>query len=355
MNKLELFSGTGGFSKGFSEAGFKFENTFFSEIDKHAIANYKYNFKSHHYAGSVININRNQLPGIDIISFGSPCQNFSLAGNGTGLKGEKSSLIREAIRLITELRPGVFLWENVKGTYSTNQGRDFQAILQEFTNIGGYRLEWQLLNTSWFLPQNRERIYLVGHLDGRSFPGVFPFAQDDPIFNKPQESKKRQSQAEICSTLTGYMRADDTYVQTKGLTDVIPVLTPNRKDKRQNGRRFKENGDPAFTLNCQDQQGILITGGTQKNAAQMTNRSTTLTQAMGKGGGDIPLVNNIRRLTEIECERLQGFPDNWTMFGDYEGTIKEISKTQRYKMLGNAVSVPVVKAIAERLHKCIIK
>jgi len=378
MNKLELFSGTGGFSKGFAEAGFKFENTFFSEIDKHAIANYKYNFKSHHYAGSVININAKQLQKIDIISFGSPCQDFSLAGKGAGLDGEKSSLIREAIRLIDELRPSVFVWENVKGAYSTNQGRDFQAILREFANIGNYRLEWQLLNTSWFLPQNRERIYLVGHLAGRSFPGVFPFTENDETFIRKEKDQPRAEYSTTVNTRMGYRR-DSTFIIPKkagclsaggnsgGLHSdmtVIPVLTPDRKDKKQNGRRFKENGDPTFTLNCQDQQGVLTQKESTKGNSQGSRiyETTGISTNINSGGGGMgaqtglyDIEGKIRRLTEIECERLQGFPDNWTEFGDYDGTIKEISKTQRYKMLGNAVSVPVVKAIAERLHKCLIK
>src|SRR5690606_20409723 len=121
-----------------------------SEIDKHAIANYTYNFKNAEYVGSVTDVRgrRNQA---DIITFGSPCQDFSVAGKRRGMDGERSSLIKEAIRLVTEIRPSVFIWENVKGTFSSNNGADFWAILQAFTNIGGYRLEWQLLNTNWFL------------------------------------------------------------------------------------------------------------------------------------------------------------------------------------------------------------
>ena len=116
----------------------------------------------------------------NIITFGSPCQDFSVAGKRTGLEGQRSSLIGEAIRLITECRPDIFIWENVKGVFSSNDGEDFWAVVQAFTNIGGYRLEWQLLNTAWFLPQNRERIYLIGHLaeTGGRFK-VFPIGEGD--------------------------------------------------------------------------------------------------------------------------------------------------------------------------------
>jgi DNA (cytosine-5)-methyltransferase 1 len=354
MNKVELFSGTGGFSKAFLDAGYNFEKVVFSEIDKHAIANYKYNFKNHLYGGSVIDITGNQLPRTDIISFGSPCQDFSLAGTGAGLQGKRSSLIREAIRIIAEKRPSIFIWENVKGTYSSNNGRDFQAILREFANIGGYRLEWQLLNTSWFLPQNRERIYLIGHLDGRSVPGVFPFREDDELFVKPTKTRQGQPQTQYCTTLksSGAMKADDTYIIPKnagclsgggnsgGLhshTTVIPVESNESKGLIQ---KDSTKGNSQGTR-IYDPNGI----------------SSTLNSGGGGLGGKTGLydvMGKVRRLTEIECERLQGFPDDWTKYGDYEGVIKEISRSQRYKLLGNAVSVPVVRAIAERLKRCII-
>jgi len=150
---LELFSGIGGFAKGIEEAGYVIKKHQFSEIDKHAIANYKYNFKDAEYVGSVTDV-RGEGISPDIITFGSPCQDFSLAGKQLGMEGQRSVLILEAIRIIRECKPPVFIWENVKGAFSSNDGADFWAILNAFTNIGGYRLEWQLLNTSWFLPQN---------------------------------------------------------------------------------------------------------------------------------------------------------------------------------------------------------
>ena len=173
---LDLFSGIGGFHLGLERAGFKV-SSFNSEIDKYAIEVYKYNFKQSKYVGSVTDVRGSELPRIDAITFGSPCQDFSLAGNRKGMAGERSSLILEAIRLIQECRPRFFIWENVKGTFSSNAGEDFAAILQAFTNIGGYRLEWQLLNTKWFLPQNRERVYLVGYTPKGSRGQIFPITE----------------------------------------------------------------------------------------------------------------------------------------------------------------------------------
>ena len=295
MKIIDLFSGIGGFSLGFQRAGYNFTEHYFSEIDKHAIANYKYNFPNAKHIGDITTIQPANLAGADIITFGSPCVDFSVAGRRAGLAGTKSSLIQYAIALIAEIRPSVFIWENVKGTFSSNAGADFWAIIQAFANIGGYRLEWQLLNTSWVLPQNRERIYLVGHLAGRSEPGVFPIREDD-FFTT--EKAQIQSQTPICTTLkaSGSMRPEDTYIIPK--------------------------------------EANTLTGG-------------------GKSGGlhsDMTVIGGVRRLTEIECERLQGFPDNYTQYGNYNGRIRRISKTNRYKLIGNAVTVDIVELIAKRLN-----
>jgi DNA (cytosine-5)-methyltransferase 1 len=214
INHLDLFSGIGGFHLGFERAGYKV-TSFFSEIDKHAIAVYKHQFKNSTYVGSVTDLRGSDLPTIDLLTFGSPCQDFSLAGKRKGMEGERSSLILEAIRLIKECRPRVFIWENVKGTFSSNAGEDFAAILQEFAHVGGYRLEWQLLNTSWFLPQNRERIYLVGYSaePRRDWRGVFPIGESNEQTNliglnvvnsceKDVQSRRVYGQDGICRTLT---------------------------------------------------------------------------------------------------------------------------------------------------------
>ena len=294
MKIIDLFSGIGGFSLGFQRAGYNFTEHYFSEIDKHAIANYKFNFPNAKHIGDITTIQSANLAGADIITFGSPCVDFSVAGRRAGLAGTKSSLIQYAIALITCVRPSVFIWENVKGAFSSNARADFWAILQAFANIGGYRLEWQLLNTSWVLPQNRERIYLIGHLAGQSEPGVFPITEDD-FFTT--EKAQIQSQTPICTTLkaSGSMRPEDTYIIPK--------------------------------------EANTLTGG-------------------GKSGGlhsDMTVIGGVRRLTEIECERLQGFPDNYTQYGNYNGRIRRISKTNRYKLIGNAVTVDIVELIAKRL------
>ena len=273
MKLIDLFSGIGGFSLGFQRAGYNFTEHYFSEIDKHAIANYKYNFPNAKHIGDITTLHGGDFTGIDIITFGSPCQDFSTAGRREGLKGAKSSLIQHAIALIAQLRPSVFIWENVKGAFSSNAGADFWAIIQALTNIGGYTIEWQLLNTSWVLPQNRERLYLIGHLAGRSEPGVFPIREI----------------------------AKDSFKKTRNIYDYSRTILRGYKNSTSTGSFIKTKD------------------------------------------------NKIRYLTEIECERLQGFPDNWTQYGNYNGDIKPIARTQRYKLIGNAVTVDIVTMIAKRL------
>ena len=331
MKIIDLFSGIGGFALGFQKAGYQFTEHYFSEIDKHAIANYKYNFPHAKNLGDITTIRSTDLTGIDIITFGSPCQDFSLAGRKEGLKGNKSSLITHAIALIADIRPSIFLWENVKGAFSSNAGADFWKIIQAFANIGGYRLEFQLLNTKWLLPQNRERIYLIGHLTEKSFPGVFPIGENDKLLKQETRKENRKStsiKTSLARTITARyskMGSNDTYIVPKvartltsgghsgGLHSDITVIRQLKRGKNKGA-------------------DLKICPTISSNAFQENN-----------------LLNGVRRLTEIECERLQGFPDNWTQYGDYNGTIKPISKTQRYKLIGNAVTVDIVELIAKRL------
>ena len=375
ITQLDLFSGIGGFHLGFERAGYKVKS-YFSEIDKHAVAVYKNQFKDSEYVGSVIDIKGDELPNIDLITFGSPCQDFSLAGKRQGMQGERSSLILEAIRLISECRPRVFIWENVKGTFSSNSGEDFAAILQAFANIGGYRLEWQLLNTSWFLPQNRERIYLVGYstTTKRNWRGVFPIGETSQPNSELERTRKAVTK---CLTARGQEgHAGMQLINVKSATkqgyevategDSINLSQPTSKTRR--GRVGKQK---ANTLETSCNQAVVEPNYTYKKVNEtieqnrdafkegevmaldfynqsVRNESPCLTDPKHN---NIGVFNGyrIRRLTPIECERLQGFPDNHTQYGNYNGEIKEMSNTQRYKQCGNAVTVDVVQAIANKI------
>jgi DNA (cytosine-5)-methyltransferase 1 len=284
---LDLFSGLGAFPKGMLEAGFKFSSHYYSEIDKYAIANYRYNFKNAKYIGDVTKIKTKELQRPDIITFGSPCQDISNAGHKTGINGGRSKLFYDAVGIIDRLRPKVFVFENVKGLFFSNKGKDFEVVLREIANIGVYECQWQLINTAWFLPQNRERLFLIGSLRTFRIPQIFPL-------------------------LTGYKENQ----KRKALVKIV-----GRINKGQSGRVYSAEG-------C----------------------SQTLTVGHGYGNGIVKVGGRYRKLTPIECERLQGLPDDWTKYGIYENRKVEIRESQRYKLVGNAITSLVMKLIAQKIY-----
>ena len=270
----------------------------FSEIDKHATRIYRRHFPHHEPLGDITGIDARNLPDFDLLVAGFPCQAFSIAGKRGGFADTRGTLFFEIARIAREKQPPLLLLENVKGLLSHDEGRTFATILTTLDELG-YDLQWQVLNSKDFgVPQNRERVFIVGHFRGTPRPEVFPFTAPDQA--------APQLHGEISNTLTArYEGATEagTYV-------VEGELTAQRQPLRYLNRNQKAySGDYAFTVDSSQTSGI--------------------------GVGD-----QIRRLTPLECERLQGFPDGWT-----EG----ISDTQRYKCLGNTVTVNVVEAIAIRL------
>lgn len=399
LNYLDLFSGIGGFALGLQKSGIKINRHFFSEIDKFAIQAYQKHFPKSKGLGDVRTIGSfSRLGQIDLVTFGFPCQDLSVAGKGKGFDGERSSLFYEATRIIREIRPTHFIFENVKGLFSNDSGRTFEKVLQEIADIGLYDCEWQLVNTSWFLPQNRERIYFIGHIRGESCPKVFPITDNNRktdwvqrhtantltagdrsstgtyvIENQLIQKTKNNTQGKqlksirgdgrcLCAGGGGFAISTGLYIvpQDKNVK-ACPVLTPERENKRQNGRRIKDENEPAFTLTTQDRHGVLlIPEATKKSFAEIqANCGIDLTQPNSKTRRGRKMEKEchtitcqpsqfawfdgirIRKLTPMECERLQGFPNGWT-----EG----FSDHQRYKMLGNAVSVPVTEFIFKRLY-----
>jgi DNA (cytosine-5)-methyltransferase 1 len=269
------------------------------------------------------------------------------------MDGERSSLITEAIRLIKECRPSFFIWENVKGTFSSNSGEDFWAIIQAFTNIGGYRLEWQLLNTKWFLPQNRERIYLVGCLGEGSGKQIFPITE-----NSRETNELQGQQANTCTLTTRYKdsQGNGSYIIERELDEKEEIIVGDFRNDE--GFRPRKDGDSPCLATRRCSETDISTMPPIIKPTQIGN-SKKFGNAVGKHNQDaftlrsanpngVILNQSIRRLTPVECERLQGFPDNWTKNGMELG---EISDTQRYKMCGNAVTVDVVEAVAKKIKE----
>ncbi len=282
----------------------------FSENEKYCskfLANKFPNIKNY---GDATKINPDELPDFDMLCGGFPCQTFSIAGRRRGFEDTRGTLFFEIARIVKVKKPKIVFLENVKGLLNHNKGETFKVIIQTLSELG-YDVQWMVLNSKFFgVPQNRERVFIIGNLRGTTRSEILPFRESNKEdYYKVTEGesfrnwKRRDNIAHTINA--GYERtrlSHESYIARA-------ILTPDREEKRQNGRRIKNEGEEMFTLTGRDIHGIV--------------------EGM-----------KIRRLTPIECERLQGFPDNWT-----EG----FSDTQRYKMMGNAVTVNVIEAITNKL------
>lgn len=276
------------------------------------------------YANDIREVKSGDLPAADCWCFGSPCQDFSVAGKREGLDGDRSSLIREIFRLLEEQeeqnRPEWIIYENVKGMLSSNRGLDYLSILSEMDRLG-YDIEWQNINSKWFVPQNRERIYTIGHFRRFGSRKIFPITgtggknsvcQLGQLYGTEQESNpsggRVYSVNGLCPTTgAGHGMSqpqigvpcfiDMSYGAGVKLTNsartlqaryykgvnnrageisgvAIPIIDIGHIEKDQNGRRFKENGEPMFTLTAQDRHGvgIKVLGGLYTNPSPNYSR-----------------------------------------------------------------------------------
>lgn len=415
---IDLFAGVGMARMGMEQAGFKCVYT--CEFDKHKRKEYEIIHGNIPEGCDIRDVRAADIPRADVWFFGAPCQDFSLAGLRKGLGGDRSSLIGEVFRLIEEKaedKPEWLVYENVKGMLSSNNGWDFLSILLAMDGLG-YDIEWQTLNTKDFgIPQNRERVYTIGHLRKCGSKQILPITSTDGkdsntkinIIGSTDPNKKIQQRKYIygddglmgCLTATDYKEPKIVQVgrlsnsnrdnsscyrvyETDGLSPCLNTMqgggrephvlvksatmggyekatigdsinlafpnsttrrgrvgkevaqtldrscnqgvivkaciTPDRIEKRQNGRRFKEDGEPMFTLTKQDIHGVFIQDGEEYV---------------------------IRKLTPKECMRLQGVPDEYTDKLIQAG----ISDSQIYKAAGDGLSVPIAKEIGERIRK----
>ena len=337
MKYFSMFSGIGGFDLALNRQGH--DCIGYSEISEHSIETYKKNFGEEvkNY-GDATKINAEELPDFDMLCGGFPCQAFSIAGKRMGFEDTRGTLFFDIARISKVKRPRFLFLENVKGLLSHDKGRTFVTILATLDELG-YNVEWQVLNSKYFgVPQNRERVFIIGHLRGTSSRQIFPIEECGGEAKELVYAQK--SEREIARIYSPEGVAPTLHLKTGGWQEpkiAIPVLTPDRIKKRQNGRRFKENGEPSFTLTGQDRHGVVIYPTLTTELAHSTGRDFFRT-----GGQKMLELGQIRRLTPVECERLQGFPDNWT-----EG----VSDTKRYNQIGNAVTVNVVEEIVKQLNK----
>ena len=417
MKFLDLFAGIGGFRLGMESAGH--ECIGFCEIDKFARASYKaiHDTKGEielHDITTVSDEFIRSIGSVDVICGGFPCQAFSIAGARRGFEDTRGTLFFEICRFASILRPKYLFLENVRGLLNHDGGATFETIIRTLDGLG-YDVEWQVLNSKNFgVPQNRERVFIIGHLRGQRTRNVFP------ILGENAKSDNQQSKTESIGNVnpSGKGMNGEVY-NSQGLAPTlttnkgegqkiaIPVLTPDRAEKRQNGRRFKTDGEPMFTLTAQDRHGVVVENEVKKYGTIQPNfnQSGVVYETDGiaptircyGGGGLEPKIRvkeatkqgyaeaeigdsvnlshpnsktrrgrvgkqiantlltgesqgvvepdfRIRKLTPRECWRLQGFPD-WA----FDKAQEVNSNSQLYKQAGNSVTVNVIEAIAREL------
>lgn len=301
---VDLFAGIGGIRLGVEQAFGSVDCVFTSEIDKHAVTTYKANFKDGHVFGDIKQIDASDVPDHDILLAGFPCQPFSQAGLKKGFTDTRGTLFFDIERILLAKQPKAFLLENVKQLKGHDKGRTFQTIIDHL-NKAGYKVFYEILKARDFgIPQNRERIYIVGFLD-HSINFEFP---------KPTNLPTRVGDI-----------LDDIVDEKYTISDKLWSGHKRRKElNKLNGKGFGYglfNKESAYT--------------------------NTISARYYKDGSEILIEQenkNPRKLTPREAARLQGFPKEYVI---------PVSDAQAYKQFGNSVCVPVVKAIATQMKKAL--
>jgi DNA (cytosine-5)-methyltransferase 1 len=354
MKYLSLFSGIGGFELGIQQAYESLHNlrpiqqtnskrpdssgnttnelqqwecVGYSEIDKYAIATYQSHFPEHHNYGDITKINEQELPDFDMLVGGFPCQAFSIAGKRKGFEDTRGTLFFDIARIIKAKQPRLVFLENVKGLLSHDNGETFRTIIATLDELG-YDIQWQVLNSkNHGVPQNRERVFIIGHLRGTSRPEVFPFTGS---------IEQIGDGIKVIGTLEtdGWEKRFEQIRRVHGTDGIVPTIPTGTGGgvmtkiaiAAMRGRNPENSSDR--TVGAPTEQRLEVNQNGTSNTLTSVGKDNLVLEDM-----------KIRRLTPIECERLQGFPDNWTIGSD----------TQRYKQCGNAVTVNVIKDIMERL------
>jgi len=371
----ELFAGIGGFRYGLENASSRFRTVYANEFNKHAAAIYR-----HHYPDGTLQeadvhtVQTARLPDFDLLVAGFPCQPFSIAGQRQGTNDPRGTLYLEILRITKAKWPKILLLENVPGLLSIEQGRVFKEILYSLHELG-YTVEWRILDSQYFgVPQQRRRVFIIAYLTelARGRGTVFPNRESDSVSVKTINNVKN-----VSTTLTSSYGAKqniggNTFLiqprPTSKETDQVRVYT--NKAPTLQARMGTGGGNVPYTMilgnhtkgnikqrekNAEKNPSWTL-GGCQTLVAQALQTDGYLRNGSSWGTNKSQSERNIRRLTPIECERLQGFKDNYTKHGlTQTGQQIEISNTQRYKTLGNAVTTNVITALGELILQFIDK
>lgn len=385
VKQVSLFTGVGGFDLGFERAGF--ESTLQCELDTSCRSVLERHWPGVERVSDVRDLNSGESP--TVLSFGSPCQDLSVAGKRAGLAGSRSGLFHEAIRVIGALRPEFAVWENVGGAYSSDLGRDFGVALDSLAEAGAVDIAWRFLDAQWFgLAQRRGRVFVVADFRGERAGQILLEPEGVPG-NPPA---RREAGQEVAASVGGGASGAGRTTEEIGEQVVVTPVGIDGGDVgfalRSNASHSGDKGDGGVNTtmvvakplaghhhrtDLDNETYVVRTAHTQANGH---NVAKGMAHTLESGGGQavyVPEVmatlnvgdaqkwgsnqwvnegkaivtGRVRRLTPTECERLQGFPDGWTRYGA-DG--KEMSDTARYRMLGNAVPVPFAEWLAWRIR-----
>lgn len=392
MRLGSLFDGSGGFPLAARMCGI--EPVWASEIEPYPIRVTKKNFPNMKHLGDVTKINGAEIEPVDVITFGSPCQDLSVAGKQKGLSGERSGLFMEAVRIIKEMRektdgkyPAFAVWENVPGAFSSNKGEDFHVVLETLARVteakvsvprsakwkksgeilaDGWSIAWRTLDAQyWGVPQRRKRIYLVADFGGgRAGKILFERAGLQRDFTPGEETGKEVAGGAgtgfdmaggACPLYDTAPPIDASYYKGTGARNGIEreIIAVAAQRGRAAGFIGK-NSPTAGSIGYREEQAPTLLAGMEGHVAifgfkafgayERTETGKTLMSCDDVTTGDFILDYAVRRLTPLECCRLQGFPDDWC-----EGV--EGSDSAQYKMWGNGIALPcalyVMEGIAE--------
>jgi DNA (cytosine-5)-methyltransferase 1 len=356
----------------------------FSEIEKFPSQVLAHHYPSVPNVGDMNNYKEWDIGAIDLLVGGTPCQSFSVAGLRKGLEDPRGNLALVYCGILDHFRPQWFVWENVPGVLSSGGGRDFGSFLGALAELG-YGFAYRVLDAQYFgVAQRRRRVFVVGHL-GDWRPAAAVLFESESLRRDTAPSREKRKDPAKSLMASPSQRYDPT------LETMIPISFGAQMSVPQ------VDFDLNQTLQAKNPMAVCL-GGQHPNASMDTERSPTLTNAMGAGGGHVPLVNQpvgafniapgkgalkddihitdatvtktldasgsnpamhqggaaivqsmaVRRLTPVECERLQGFPDNYTAI-PWRGKA-DTPDGPRYKALGNSMAVPVMKWIGGRIN-----
>lgn len=334
LTVFDLFSGGGGFRQGVEKVGMNV--IAHCEIDKYAEQFYKqaFNIEGELYYNDATKINTRELPNFDVLLAGFPCQAFSIAGKRQGFKDVRGTMFFEVARILRDKRPKYFILENVKGLLNHDGGKTFQTILKILTDIRIYSIEWGVLNSKYFgVPQNRERVFIVGYPREYGIGKVFPLAEPNAIYS--QAGKTKEEIHNIAQTLKArdYRSWEGNYLKIGSL-------------RTSENKGFREMSDNTCPCKMEDgsQQPVIMQLPRGNNQGEIKTECPTITKNQWEYNNLLIEKATFRRLTPLECFRLQGFSDE--VF--YKGS-KNISDAQLYKIAGNSVTVNVVYEIAKKI------